>query len=138
MYLLLINVSAFISIHSPRMGRDAQPFGCALRVDISIHSPRMGRDGATRLTPVKAAISIHSPRMGRDVGIPCSTQNSINFNPLSPHGERLLYAVTVALPVDFNPLSPHGERPREPKTKSKNRRFQSTLPAWGETVSVCR
>ena len=34
---------------------------------------------------------------------------------------------------DFNPLSPHGERPTRWITRGEGCRFQSTLPAWGET-----
>ena len=36
--------SCFISIHSPRMGRDALCVKVSVPYDISIHSPRMGRD----------------------------------------------------------------------------------------------
>ena len=123
-----------ISIHSPRMGRDPHPDAGKGRPRISIHSPRMGRDMAGRsrpplpgdfnplsphrerpcnsgLTPTSYPISIHSPRMGRDSIGPRPPQKRNNFNPLSPHGER-----TVLVPV----LPPHS-------------RFQSTLPAWGET-----
>ena len=56
-------------------------------------------------------ISIHSPRRGRDAT-----------------GDAALDAVQ-----DFNPLSPHGERPMELPSPSASSRFQSTLPAWGET-----
>ena len=56
-----------------------------------------------------------------------------NFNPLSPHGERLLCGSTSTPTTHFNPLSPHGERPAIPKKTSAGSTFQSTLPAWGET-----
>ncbi len=56
-----------ISIHSPRMGRDVGGLGSGdTPCRISIHSPRMGRDQPLDLVPVVALISIHSPRMGRD------------------------------------------------------------------------
>ncbi len=41
-----------ISIHTPRMGSDAE--GCIIRVialQISIHTPRMGSDPHVELTP---------------------------------------------------------------------------------------
>ena len=62
------------------------------------------------------SISIHSPRMGRD-RIPHDADHhpDHNFNPLSPHGERHLYLHT-------------------PMTEDTT--FQSTLPAWGETVAL--
>ena len=73
-------------------------------------------------------ISIHSPRMGRDGYTP-----ALDFNPLSPHGERrdevarkmtenLISIHSPRMGRDasccsrrrtscyFNPLSPHGER----------------------------
>ena len=37
---------------------------------------------------------------------------------------------------DFNPLSPHGERPNVLKHTDRPTRFQSTLPAWGETAKA--
>ena len=56
-------------------------------------------------------ISIHSPRMGRDAS-PAPWRNSgPDFNPLSPHGERLVGEIrAVGILKNFNPLSPHGER----------------------------
>ena len=55
---------------------------------ISIHSPRMGRDAQRPAEQVRPKISIHSPRMGRDNGKVRLGAVQINFNPLSPHGER--------------------------------------------------
>ena len=80
---------------------------------ISIHSPRMGRDTATSWPwSMIQAISIHSPRMGRDCPCHgCSGSGRINFNPLSPHGERLIQFIkSTDIYAYFNPLSPHGER----------------------------
>ena len=81
------------------------------RSPISIHSPRMGRDQQKNILAACKKISIHSPRMGRDWREWIYTHVDRYFNPLSPHGER-----PVLVPV----LPPHS-------------RFQSTLPAWGET-----
>ena len=38
------------------------------------------------------------------------TQQDNDFNPLSPHGERLYVCDSVKFCSNFNPLSPHGER----------------------------
>ena len=172
-----------ISIHSPRMGRDAArpplyrryfPFQSTL--------PAWGEtgDGAGRSPPSgifqstlpawgetegrlcdkpKDNISIHSPRMGRDYPIGKGSIETHDFNPLSPHGERH-YEPSKMLPDtdisihsprmgrdkarpaapagdggDFNPLSPHGERRTILTLTVALFRFQSTLPAWGETSS---
>ena len=77
---------------------------------ISIHSPRMGRDRRRGDPEGREAISIHSPRMGRDAGPPASGGKARDFNPLSPHGERREVQSPSPQNLDFNPLSPHGER----------------------------
>ena len=80
-------------------------------------------------------ISIHAPRMGSDFEANIEGANMPkDFNPRSPHGERLQHTYTIigkhifqsTLPAwgatraksafksashDFNPRSPHGERP---------------------------
>ena len=101
-----------ISIHSPRAGRDCRYPNAPLIAQISIHSPRMGRDTACSEYRRKAAISIHSPRMGRDTQSVYQRLQNWYFNPLSPHGER---------PSLILRLRVYGS-------------FQSTLPAWGETI----
>ena len=78
-----------------------------------------------------------------------------NFNPRSPHGERLSSVLALPLTRHFNPRSPHGERPvlmaaargtdisihasrtgsDHPleRKKIQKAKFQSTLPARGAT-----
>ena len=73
--------------------------------------PAWGETGRRFASWITAIISIHSPRMGRDAGRVNGCARCGDFNPLSPHGER-----RGQLP---------GYRPGQ--------RFQSTLPAWGET-----
>ena len=123
-----------ISIHSPRMGRDEKYHLQPITIDISIHSPRMGRDGHHQPKAGGGTISIHSPRMGRDLTKWGIKSTDLDFNPLSPHGER---PPPKSQPFggidDFNPLSPHGERLRDGRKPCRLDGFQSTLPAWGET-----
>ena len=57
-------------------------------------------------------ISIHAPRMGSDRTFLFTGRTALNFNPRSPHGERLRAA-------GLNPILSA---------------FQSTLPAWGATL----
>ena len=128
----------FISIHSPRMGRDPDPRPSALGgCHFNPLSPHGERRNAhmTVLTPKKFQstlpawgetgsaleyglilnISIHSPRMGRDLSTAVLGLDAGDFNPLSPHGERLLRYLTYL---------------------RSNKGFQSTLPAWGETANA--
>ena len=79
---------------------------------ISIHSPRMGRDGAGAIPPLRKEY----------------------FNPLSPHGERPQGHHRHPAGGYFNPLSPHGERRGREDHFLSRVIFQSTLPAWGETL----
>ena len=72
----------------------------------------MGRDVPPEKVVDRNIISIHSPRMGRDPD---------HNGPWV--GDR-----------DFNPLSPHGERRRVLQGHAIAQKFQSTLPAWGETL----
>ncbi len=101
---------------------------------ISIHSPRMGRDRARLHHAGRVRISIHSPRMGRDLMALSSVVPRLYFNPLSPHGERRGHAGKIRTDRYFNPLSPHGERPLVQLGQIAVIGFQSTLPAWGETM----
>ena len=56
----------YISIHSPRAGRDGWALCDGKRHMISIHSPRAGRDCNSLNHRRAIVISIHSPRAGRD------------------------------------------------------------------------
>ena len=50
---------------------------------------------------------------------------------------RDVYAANIAmLTIYFNPLSPHGERLVAPQVENFGVIFQSTLPAWGETHRI--
>ena len=92
-----------------------QPRVKALRfVRISIHAPRTGSDAAAPTEKQRALISIHAPRTGSDN---CSTM-----------GPRF--------PIDFNPRSPHGERLIMRCIVDWLETFQSTLPARGATCRV--
>ena len=73
-------------------------------------------------------ISIHAPRMGSD-----STQHQrgamgTDFNPRSPHGERLNDIRKRQNVDDFNPRSPHGERRLSPSTASDTSYFNPRSP----------
>ncbi len=83
--------------------------------DISIHSPHAGRDIAVTLLTGVPSISIHSPHAGRDFQVLSIGQILINFNPLSPCGERRMKRLRMLYVLSF----------------------QSTLPMRGETCASC-
>ena len=126
---------------------------------ISIHSPRMGRDAAAEvLKTYLEGFQSTLPAWGETGGYRREVPRVFYFNPLSPHGERprrraqkeavadisihsprmgrdFKEIATISGATNFNPLSPHGERRRwwtgRPLWSTS---FQSTLPAWGETA----
>ena len=84
-------------------------------------------------------ISIHSPRMGRDRSSRPSGARADNFNPLSPHGERLSVMAHTSTAKQFQSTLPAwGETFRICAPAMYCSRFQSTLPAWGETRIMAR
>ena len=128
---------SIISIHSPRMGRDrARESAHGQRAHfnpLSPHGERPITPAARSSGPYFNPLSPHGERHHRgDV----QTQ-ARDFNPLSPHGERPSWGARFGHGnTDFNPLSPHGERPKHVIVVKLGMQFQSTLPAWGETLSV--
>ena len=132
-------VKLYISIHSPRMGRDndyasgakfwtifqstlpawgetfkaceAAPQHRYLFLTFQSTLPAWGETPCSRRPARRGSISIHSPRMGRDSRARPRSWPMRYFNPLSPHGERRGHCGEVPRVFYFNPLSPHGERP---------------------------
>ena len=147
-----------ISTHAPRTGSDiGDSDGCGVQT-ISTHAPRTGSDrlfgqrgdadslfqptlparGATQSITVTIAVEIHisthAPRTGSDSGSFAAFCAFLNFNPRSPHGERLSLAIIASqVASNFNPRSPHGERRRKSVRRGRRLRFQPTLPARGAT-----
>ena len=126
----------FISIHAPRMGSDRTE---------SIHPISPGhfnpRSPHGERRPVKILIPIRvldfNPRSphGERQHLAHSFSRDSYFNPRSPHGERPIAALSMLRPANFNPRSPHGERHARLLGHAFRRTFQSTLPAWGATVT---
>ena len=101
---------------------------------ISIHSPRMGRDAVCCGNHVSHTISIHSPRMGRDRGEDAADQ----WIAISIHSPRMgrdgWYRSTVYTKRRFQSTLPAwGETGVQGDALIPCAAFQSTLPAWGET-----
>ena len=176
---IMIQLIIGISIHAPRTGSDvclldfighicqfqstlpargatSIKFRLSALRKISIHAPRTGSDYGEGSKRRRFRISIHAPRTGSDRFRRCAIDAMWNFNPRSPHGERLAISVYRFVCVEisihaprtgsdaantscdtsryyFNPRSPHGERPLEKIGTKPAESFQSTLPARGAT-----
>ena len=128
----------FISIHSPRMGRDLNVSGRRTTSPFQSTLPAWGETFFPFCPSDLRDISIHSPRMGRDqIVVDYFNSHMDNFNPLSPHGERRRRRIHHA---QHEQISIHS--PRMGRDCGYWRRtactvgFQSTLPAWGETLAA--
>ena len=63
----------------------------------------------------------------------------MNFNPLSPHGERRTVSTTANGPKSISIHSPRMGRDISGEDGAAGAvEFQSTLPAWGETGQAYR
>ena len=79
----------------------------------TLFQPTLPARGATAFGVVQIvaiAISTHAPRTGSDEITPENDAHKIDFNPRSPHGERLQADDASNIFLNFNPRSPHGER----------------------------
>ena len=69
--------------------------------------------------------------------ITASAGRTTDFNPRSPHGERLDDSASAFCSLwHFNPRSPHGERHNSITDKETLLEFQPTLPARGATETM--
>ncbi len=128
----LRNAAMTVSIHAPRVGRDAFSPSSRASYMVSIHAPRVGRDcagaathdggkfqstrpvwGATRraaLVGLRPKVSIHAPRVGRDTHPPFDRQSE----RVSIHAPRVgrddSMTSTSIRRRGFNPRAPCGAR----------------------------
>ena len=98
--------------------------------------PARGATPATPGRPASLPISIHAPRTGSDTNTERGDAIGRDFNPRSPHGERL---TGLSITGSTETISIHAPRTGSDKTLTLENRaadaFQSTLPARGATRS---
>ena len=124
-----------ISIHSPRTGRDKSEACEMLAISIFQSTrPARGETDHRALGGVHRQISIHSPRTGRDSAERRPRSSPHNFNPLAPHGARLLLSRSHVMMLKFQSTRPaRGETTGAAARSVSGNTFQSTRPARGET-----
>ena len=148
-----------ISIHAPRAGRDRRLRLYRADPEISIHAPRAGRDMRDDSAySIRRHISIHAPRAGRNViilririeqsafqstrpvrGATCMKQSRTFDLHISIHAPRAgrdaaSHAWSMG-PANFNPRAPCGARHTTITKSSNKRKFQSTRPVRGATIT---
>ena len=109
-----------------------------LRVDnisVSIHPPRVGRDASVRvLNGILYDVSIHPPRVGGDQNPSNRSGIQSDFNPPSPCGEGPGASNKAVSTWEFQSTLPvWGGTWRRFELCVEGKEFQSTLPVWGGT-----
>ena len=101
-----------ISIHAPRTGSDAKKTMRALaHLNFNPRSPHGERHRPIRLLVVVDAISIHAPRTGSDKAfITSSMPRNLFQSTLPARGATKGAEQDFSRHCNFNPRSPHGER----------------------------
>ena len=105
---------------------------------ISTHAPRTGSDHVNAFIARAGLISTHAPRTGSDGHDPAERRNRHDFNPRSPHGERLSRVLFALHNRPFQPTLPARGATNQRGCVSRCDAFQPTLPARGATCAVLR
>ena len=133
--IIIITIDADFNPRSPHgerpLGKDVIYEVC----NISIHAPRMGSDSSEFGCLAPFAISIHAPRMGSDFCALSSPLETLDFNPRSPHGERLKREIQALTNPLFQSTLPAWGATVALEPYHMVQQFQSTLPAWGATIN---
>ena len=95
---------------SPHGERHAHPCRTSAQSRFQPTLPARGATAAHVGIYIGNGISTHAPRTGSDIRKTGSAFRYADFNPRSPHGERLFCSIHRARIIHFNPRSPHGER----------------------------
>ena len=103
----------YVSIHAPYAGSDDGGIEISRHKKVSIHAPYAGSDHAAELNQGFDAVSIHAPYAGSDTAT----------------------GTTKATVSGFNPRPLCRERPKRKLRKKKRKRFQSTPPMQGATLT---
>ena len=99
--------------------------------------PARGATKASINSRLSELISIHAPRTGSDpFAAALVRRRPSDFNPRSPHGERQINPATMRGSQGISIHAPRtGSDQKAENGHEKERKFQSTLPARGATLS---
>ena len=128
-----------ISIHAPRMGSDVTSDFQSFNIFVFQSTlPAWGATSTSSGRRVRRTISIHAPRMGSDLLVATWPPSKPNFNPRSPHGERLDQPSQTLQSFKFQSTLPAWGATSCAYVARYVTKFQSTLPAWGATIRLPR
>ena len=103
---------------------------------VSIHPPRVGRDAATQARwRQKPNVSIHPPRVGRDPCVLINPGGRLWFQSTLPVWGGTLFIAHLVFHLGVSIHPPRVGRDPAKRWQSPPRPvFQSTLPVWGGTA----
>ena len=105
-----IKAAPYISIHAPLTGSDGEYWFYYLVPGISIHAPLTGSDALRTKHLNDSEISIHAPLTGSDVNrSPVNKTDVISIHAPLTGSDNMTFDDTDTTD-DFNPRSPHRER----------------------------
>ena len=105
--------------------------------EISTHAPRTGSDWRIPIaSAANSCISTHAPRTGSDGFYVVTYKSSSDFNPRSPHGERLRCFLCLEIGSRFQPTLPARGATKKCNQDAQDTSFQPTLPARGATAPM--
>ena len=109
-----LSIMAAVSVFQPTLparGATVMRFAFSGRAAISTHAPRTGSDQARIRIDRKMPISTHAPRTGSDSGGGKNSPPPQKFQPTLPaRGATQSERRSRRFTANFNPRSPHGER----------------------------
>ena len=131
-----------ISIHAPRAGCDLCDRSAfrSLRL-LTYFNPRApcgARLPADSWRPTARDFNPRAPCGARQCRRTSSCGSMGYFNPRAPCGARRTLRSRSPRKANFNPRAPCGARPARKNALEPYKRFQSTRPVWGATLSGLR
>ena len=121
----------------PVWGATGGRLKCRLVLDISIHAPRVGRDAQEQQAKLTTILFQSTRPVWGATSASCGTLSGAVFQSTRPvWGATRQTADRAAAQSDFNPRAPCGARRRCVRTLYANTRFQSTRPVWGATCAA--
>ena len=124
-----------VSIHAPRVGRDATSSSALMAcICFNPRAPCGARLFLGIQKSTAAVVSIHAPRVGRDMPRSARSSATFCFNPRAPCGARPPLHGVLRPFVCFNPRAPCGARRGFDAHLIRKWAFQSTRPVWGATA----
>ena len=130
-------IEPIISIHAPRVGRDAcSAWTLHEQAIFQSTRPVWGATGPTSPRPPLSRFQSTRPVWGATPHRITPEDWAKDFNPRAPCGARRRWNGSMGKRDHFNPRAPCGARPKASLRRFISSLFQSTRPVWGATTAT--